>query len=117
VQRETIRIFDAFRDSTLAERFREVEILGREVPMLLRDATGQVYRGSIDLLYRAREGEVVVADYKTDALDDDDTLTGRYRRQLEIYADAVRLALDLPRRPRTELWLLGRTPPSRLVLP
>ena len=62
--------------------------------------------GSIDLIYRDEDGDVVVADYKTDDEPDEATMRERYRDQLQVYAAAVRDAQGLERLPRTELWLL-----------
>ena len=77
------------------------------MPLLVRpDEQGPVFRGSIDLLYRDDKGEIVVADYKTDAETDEDDLRRSYGRQLTVYADAVQRALELAERPRMELWLL-----------
>ncbi len=70
--------------------------------------------GAIDLLYRDPEsGELVVADYKTDALPvelSDAELrehAERYRPQLARYGAAVADALGLPAPPRLELWFLA----------
>jgi ATP-dependent helicase/nuclease subunit A len=66
--------------------------------------------GAVDLLYRDPEsGELVVADYKTDQVDDEAALRARallYASQGRTYAEALRRALDLPRPPRFELWFL-----------
>ena len=106
VERESAEILDAFCRSDLAGEFRAVERLGRELPLLVRAETGQAYRGSIDLLYRDREGRIVVADYKTDRDADDAELRERYRAQLEVYGEAVQKTFGLPDPPRSELWLL-----------
>ena len=82
----------------------EVETIGREVPILHRDEEGRTWRGNVDLLYRDTNGELVVADYKTDREADAGLMQVKYRAQLEIYADAIRCALELPSRPRAELW-------------
>jgi len=108
------KIVAAFRDSELAARLLEVDVVGRELPILVQRDSGQLFRGSIDLLYREPGGDLVVADYKTDLDDDDAALRRRYGGQLEVYAEAVARALELERPPRAELWLVrsGR----RLVL-
>jgi len=66
--------------------------------------------GIIDLVYRdPGDGRLVVADFKTDALETDAEIEGRieaYSSQLEIYARALEEALDLDYRPYTELWFL-----------
>ncbi len=107
LRREAGEILEAFLASELAMRFPHLERLGAEVPVLMRqEATGQTVRGSIDLLYKDANGQVVVADYKTDRETDPSELRRNYGAQLEVYADAARKALELDRRPRTELWLL-----------
>ena len=90
---------------------REIEVLGREVPMLLRDERGTTWRGSIDLLYREKGGAVVVADYKSDT--DEAGAAELYAPQMQVYREAVRRALDLDDPPRAELWMLrtGRVIP------
>ncbi len=107
LQREAGQILDAFLASELATRFSQLERLGAEVPVLMRqESTGQTLRGSIDLLYKDANGQVVVADYKTDRETDPSALRRSYGAQLEVYADAAGKALELERRPRMELWLL-----------
>jgi ATP-dependent helicase/nuclease subunit A len=106
IERDAREIVDTFLGSPLAARFGRIERLGAEVPVLLRRPDdGTVFRGSIDLLYRDG-GEVVVADFKTDRERDPEELARVYARQLAVYADAVRHAFRLARRPRTELWML-----------
>ncbi len=96
------RILREFAGSPLAARLAALEVLGREVPMLL-GRTDARWRGAIDLLYRDTDGTVVVADYKTDS--SDEGAIERHRGQLTIYAGAVRLAMP-GERVRAELWML-----------
>jgi ATP-dependent exoDNAse (exonuclease V) beta subunit len=98
---EALKMLKAFESGPLGKRFREIDIVGREVPMLLQD-DGFAWRGSIDLLYRDGD-ELVVADYKTDV----DLTADRkenYGRQLERYAEAVAKAMEKP--VRCELWMV-----------
>ncbi|HET9299066.1 MAG TPA: 3'-5' exonuclease, partial [Candidatus Polarisedimenticolaceae bacterium] len=104
VERETAAILAAFGRSPLAARLQAVQVLGREVPVLLQDGP-TAWRGTLDLLYRDGD-EIVVADYKTDKDEDEEVLRARYAGQLDVYARAVAEALRLPRLPRRELWLL-----------
>ena len=63
----------------------------REVPFTYAAADGKVYRGQLDLLAETAAG-LLILDYKTDSVAPDE-LKKRvefYRRQGEIYRDAVR---------------------------
>ena len=90
-------------------------VLSRELPVLLwsdeEGAPGAVVSGIVDLLYRdPDDGRLVVADYKTDRVPDDDALAERtrvYEPQVRIYARALQEALDLDHEPHTELWFLA----------
>ena len=66
--------------------------------------------GVIDLLLRDPEsGELLVVDYKTDQVDDEQALAERaahYHPQLATYAEALKQALDLDNAPPTELWFV-----------
>ena len=66
--------------------------------------------GAVDLLYQEEEtGALVVADYKTDRVEDDEAVRERaaaYAPQATLYARAVQEALGLPEPPRAELWFL-----------
>jgi len=98
-------------------------VLGRELPVLLAaapDADGLTrpeaplsgWVGTIDLLYRDPDTrELVVADFKSDRLDDEAAAAAaaqRYAPQLRLYGAAIAAAWpDEPRPPRLELWLLA----------
>jgi ATP-dependent exoDNAse (exonuclease V) beta subunit len=114
LQKEVLSLVSGFRDGELSRTFSALDIVARELPLLLLDEDGTAWRGSIDLVYRDG-GQVVFADYKTDRENDDGTLRDRYSAQLGVYARALQRALVLEEPPRAELWLLrhGR----RLVVP
>ncbi len=93
-------------------------ILARELSVLLPppengSETGPVgfVSGAIDLLYRDPEtGALVIADWKTDEVSDDDELAARaraYAPQGAIYVRAIREALRLDADPRFELWFVA----------
>jgi ATP-dependent exoDNAse (exonuclease V) beta subunit len=93
----------------------EPHVVARELPVLLPpepDGEGPVgcVAGAIDLLYREpATGELVVVDYKTDAVEGEAALrerAARYAGQAGAYRRAVREALALERAPRCELWFL-----------
>ncbi len=92
-------------------------VVATELPLLLctkADATDGPLEGHIgvlDLLYREPDGQLVVADYKSDAVRDDahlQQLVDAYRTQVQLYARAVQAAMQLDQPPRTELWMLDR---------
>ena len=111
-------LLEALAGGPLLERLREIapHVVARELPVLLppeaRRDEGPVgfLAGAVDLLYRdPQSGAYVVADYKTDRLDDDAALEERaehYAAQGAGYVRAVQGALGLPEPPRFELWFL-----------
>ena len=116
---EAEAILARFDASPLKPRLDALDVLGREVPLLLDDG-GARWRGTIDLVYRDEDGTVVAADYKTDARDDG--AIERHGEQLRVYERA--LARAFPSSPvRAELWMLrsgrvirlpaGTPPPGR----
>ena len=105
LQQEVLALLRHFHETEPGERLRAARIVGREVPLIHRGEDDELWSGTIDLLYEL-DGTLVVADYKTDAEPDVELLRDRYGRQLKVYAEAVRAARGLERRPRTELWLI-----------
>jgi len=99
---EAERVLATFEASPLAARLATLEILGREVPLLLGEDQ-VLWRGAIDLLYRDSRGVIVVADYKTDT--SDDGAIALHGEQLGVYVRAVRRAMP-GERVRAELWML-----------
>ncbi|MBM4134701.1 MAG: hypothetical protein FJ245_13160 [Nitrospira sp.] len=79
---------------------RRAEILGREVPFAIPwNGSGHqpcVMHGSIDLLYRL-DGEVWIADYKTDRVGPDEVRARAetYRDQAQVYREAVAASLSI----------------------
>jgi ATP-dependent helicase/nuclease subunit A len=95
----------------LAER-----VIARELPVLVppqADRAPVTYlSGAIDLVYRDPETEeLVVADYKTDRVEDRAALNQRtqvYATQGAVYQRALEQAFGLSYTPRFELWYLSR---------
>jgi ATP-dependent exoDNAse (exonuclease V) beta subunit len=62
------------------------------------------YAGAIDMLYvDPSDGSLVIADYKTDTEPNPQS----YASPLAAYADAIKRALRLESKPRTELWFIA----------
>ena len=67
----------------------------RETPVTLRLESGAIVEGNVDLAY-VDEDDVVVVDFKTDR--ELDGAVDTYRRQVQVYAEAVGAALGRPAR-------------------
>ncbi len=87
-------------------------IVARELALIApagehEDGPLEAYAGSADLVYRDGEHWVVV-DFKTEALGGVAATEAarRHAPQLDVYARALREALDLPETPRREVWYL-----------
>ncbi|MGH9390395.1 MAG: 3'-5' exonuclease, partial [Vicinamibacteria bacterium] len=104
---ETGAILESFLESTLPARLREVDIIGREVPVYHPEG-GTLVQGIADLLYRASDGAVVVADHKTDSAPRGGAkeIVDRYKPQIAAYVRALRSSLGTDRSIRAELWLI-----------
>ena len=110
-------VWERFAAGPLAARLAALapHVIARELPVWVApggdgpdDPVGFV-AGAIDLLYRDPEsGELVVADYKTDAVEPGALAAHarQYAGQGEAYVRAVAAALGLSVRPRFELWFL-----------
>jgi ATP-dependent helicase/nuclease subunit A len=108
VVREAAQIVDEFLASPLPARLAGLAVVGKEVPLLYRDASGATWLGACDLIYRDPDGTLVVADYKTDRIEGDPTAVAqRYRAQLETYRAALRRAAP-GERCRAEVLLLRK---------
>jgi ATP-dependent helicase/nuclease subunit A len=115
VASEANAILDSLLASDLPRALASVEILGRELPLLLRDGDGRSWSGTLDLLYRdPSDGRLVVGDYKTDRAPDRDSRE-RYRTQLAVYARGV--ARLFPGEPPPHLELLWLRTGQRERLP
>jgi ATP-dependent helicase/nuclease subunit A len=110
-------VWERFAAGPLAPRLAALapHVVARELPVWLEpagDGEGEpvgFVAGAIDLLYRDPEsGALVVADYKTDAVDGADLAAhaAGYAGQGAAYVRAVAGALGLAEPPRFELWFL-----------
>jgi hypothetical protein len=111
-------LLERFFAGDLHPRLRALapHVIARELPVLLAAEDGEegpvgFVAGAIDLLYRDPESaELVVADYKSDAVAsvaEAGRKAADYRGQGECYVRAVQQALALDRPPRFELWFLA----------
>lgn len=89
VARESEKVLEEFLASPLAQKLAGCRILGREIPFLYSSGE-KIVRGAIDILFR-NDGQLWVADYKTDRIPADqiDLHAHRYEQQGRAYIDAV----------------------------
>ena len=94
VVRELKAIWATLAGSPVYRELRGARILGREIPFVL-PWDGQIMEGVIDLVYE-RQGQLYVADYKTDQVTDGDIagVMHDYRHQAQVYTEAVRRGLN-----------------------
>jgi ATP-dependent helicase/nuclease subunit A len=104
VRTEVRTALEGLLASPLPRRLAGAVILGREVPILFRDAADTTVFGYADLLYRW-QGTFHVADYKTDT-ETTPEQAERYRGQLTDYGDAVKRAWNLDAMPVLEILFL-----------
>ncbi|MEP9411848.1 MAG: UvrD-helicase domain-containing protein [Candidatus Brocadia sp.] len=95
IKAEVIKILSDFIGSETYKELQTAQILGREVPILL-NWDGQIMRGIIDILYKI-DNRIIIADYKTDhaTVADLPAKVEKYRRQKEVYVEAVRRCLKI----------------------
>jgi len=95
IKAEVIKILSNFVDSEAYKELQGAQILGREVPILLK-WNGQIMRGTIDILYKT-DNRLIIADYKTDHVKPSDLLARaeKYQRQKEVYIEAVKRCLNI----------------------
>jgi ATP-dependent helicase/nuclease subunit A len=94
---ELAPLFTQFVSLPLYHDLQRAMILGREVPFHLSwTDRQQVMSGTIDLLYRL-DGQVWIADYKTDSIKAEDAWARaeEYRTQADIYRAAVSRSMEI----------------------
>ena len=99
VRKDLTTVFERFLLCEPYKRLQSATVLGKEVPFVMPLGEGQMAEGIIDLIYRL-DGQVWIADYKTDDVTADEAQTGvdRYRSQAEMYSRAVARSLGLSSR-------------------
>ncbi|HHT9107854.1 MAG TPA: hypothetical protein ACFYD9_04310, partial [Candidatus Wunengus sp. YC64] len=95
VKAEVIKILSNFVDSEAYKELQDAQILGREIPILLK-WNGQIMRGTIDIIYKIGN-RLIIGDYKTDIVKPSDLLARaeKYQHQREVYVEAVKRCLNI----------------------
>ena len=95
IKAEALKILSGFVSSEAYKEIQNAEILGREIPILLK-WNGQIMRGTIDVLYKIGNC-IIIAEYKTDIVKPSDlqTRAKKYQHQREVYVEAVKRCLQI----------------------
>ena len=95
IKAEVLKILSDFIDSEAYKELQNAQILGREIPILLK-WNGQIMRGTIDILYKT-DNRLIIADYKTDHIKTNElpSMTAKYKHQKEVYIEAVKRCLQI----------------------
>ena len=88
-----------FVDSEFAERIRNAKFIEKEKPFYTYVKAKDIYnnsseenilvQGIIDLYFIEKNGNVVLVDYKTDYVTNENELIEKYKTQLELYKNAL----------------------------
>ena len=96
----------AFTKTNIFKRLKTAKEVQREKPFYINIPAGEIYennleekilvQGIIDLYFIDENGNVVLVDYKTDYVPNEDEtyLIAKYKKQLRLYARALKEALE-----------------------
>ena len=95
IKAEVLKMLSNFIGSEAYKEIQDAQILGREIPILLK-WNGQIMRGTIDVLYKT-DTRLIIADYKTDHVKPSDlqARAEKYQHQREVYVEAVKRCLKI----------------------
>ena len=93
-----------FFESNLYKDIKDAKIIKKEEPFYIYLDSDKVFdtkekekvlvQGIIDLYYINKKDELVLVDYKTDFVENENELKDKYKKQLEIYKEALEKSLD-----------------------
>ncbi|MDO4283123.1 MAG: helicase-exonuclease AddAB subunit AddA [Clostridia bacterium] len=80
-----------FLDSNIGRELKQAQKIFREYEFILKDKdiSSSVIQGVIDLFYITDDDQVVLVDFKTDRLFEEEIFIKRYKKQLDIYKEAI----------------------------
>ena len=80
-----------FLNSDLGKEIKESNVVKREEEFVasLPEYSNSLIQGVIDLYYINKNGNVVLVDFKTDKINNDDEFIKKYKIQLDIYKEAI----------------------------
>ena len=93
-----------FTKSTIWQELKQAKLIAKEKPFYLNIPAKDIYleeveemilvQGIIDLYYIDKNDNLILVDYKTDYVEKEQELIEKYRKQLEIYQEALEEALE-----------------------
>jgi ATP-dependent helicase/nuclease subunit A len=89
-------ILENFFKTRIFSEIQKSEIIGREIPFIMKEEGNSAIMGFIDLVYR-KEGRIIIADYKTGRFHRNDLPA--YEAQKIYYSKAIHQSLSLPYMP------------------
>ena len=92
-----------FINSDFAKKLRECEKIEKEKAFCIKIKASEIFeeandedilvQGIIDVYGITKNGDIILADYKTDFVENEIELVNKYQKQLEIYKDALEKGL------------------------
>ena len=93
-----------FIKSDFARKLRECKSIEKEKAFCVKIKASEIFenatneeilvQGIIDIYGIKENGEIILADYKTDYVEEEIELVKKYQKQLEIYKDALEKGLN-----------------------
>ncbi len=116
-----IKVIEKYINSKLYKELLDAKEIGREQPFYLNIDSKYIYEGTnekilvqgiIDLYYISREDKLVLVDYKTDYVkDDENELIEKYKKQLELY----KMALEKSKRRKVDNMYIYSTYLNKII--
>lgn len=80
-----------FLNSIIGKEVKNAKKIYKEYEFILEDKkfSNSLIQGVIDLFYITEDNKVILVDFKTDKLDNDQAFIKRYKIQLDIYKEAI----------------------------
>lgn len=86
-----------FLESKLGKELKNSKEIYKEVEFVLEDETisNSIIQGIIDLYYINEKGNIILVDFKTDKISNKEQFLNTYKKQLEIYRNALEKLTNL----------------------
>ncbi|MDR1684448.1 MAG: UvrD-helicase domain-containing protein [Elusimicrobiota bacterium] len=93
--KEAQTIIEHFVKTDLFKELKQMRLLAAEMPFTFKDKTGRIISGVIDAVFETKEGNVFIADYKSDKIEKENIKERSlmYKTQLEYYKAAAQIIL------------------------